>query len=79
MNQRELELSRQEEHSAQLDEQIVTLKHANHLAKDECSQLKITISALDREKDSLQLGVDEKTEKMATLSDNLLHKVFPML
>lgn len=37
--------------------------------------LQNTISALDREKDNLQETVDEKTERLAALEDNLSNKV----
>lgn len=37
--------------------------------------LRSTISVLDKEKDSLQETVDEKTERIACLEDNLVNKV----
>lgn len=37
--------------------------------------LRSTISVLDKEKDSLQETVDEKTERIACLDDNLANKV----
>lgn len=37
--------------------------------------LRSTVSVLDKEKDSLQENVDDKTEKIAYLEDNLANKV----
>lgn len=39
------------------------------------SVLRNTISVLDKEKDNLQETVDEKTERIACLDDNLANKV----
>ena len=39
------------------------------------SRLKSTINALDREKDGLQIGVDEKTERLALLDTELRGRV----
>lgn len=47
-----------------------------HNTKDEAGQQRMTISSLDREKDGLQLAIDEKTEKIARLNEDLLAKVF---
>ena len=47
------------------------------MAKDEIVTLRATISAMDREKDSLQHTVDEKTEKIAHLNEDILQKVKP--
>lgn len=38
--------------------------------------LRSTVNALDKEKDSLQESIDEKTERIAYLEDNLANKVF---
>lgn len=40
--------------------------------------LRSTISVLDKEKDSLQETVDEKTERIACLDDNLANRVCPV-
>lgn len=42
------------------------------------SVLRSTISVLDKEKDSLQETVDEKTERIACLDDNLANRVCPV-
>lgn len=42
------------------------------------SVLRSTISVLDKEKDSLQETVDEKTERIACLDDNLANRVCPI-
>lgn len=47
-----------------------------HLTQDETIRvLRSTINVLDKEKDNLQESVDEKTERIAYLDDNLSNKV----
>lgn len=75
LSQRERELHNQEERGLALEEKCGELKRALEIAKDDISQLRATINAMDREKDSLQHTVDEKTEKIAHLNEDILHKV----
>ena len=42
---------------------------------EEAHVMKKTIGAIDKEKDFLQETVDEKTEKIANLQENLANKV----
>lgn len=42
---------------------------------EEISKLRLTISALDREKDNLQIEIDDKAEKLVQLEEELLLKV----
>jgi len=72
---RDKELQSQEDRCLTLEERNAELTRANQIAREEISNLRMTISSLDREKDSLQHGVDDKTEKMARLSDDMLQKV----
>ncbi|XP_052721802.1 testis-specific gene 10 protein-like isoform X2 [Crassostrea angulata] len=74
LSHRERELHNQEERGLALEEKCGELKRALEIAKDDISQLRATINAMDREKDSLQHTVDEKTEKIAHLNEDILHK-----
>ncbi|XP_067662962.1 centrosomal protein of 135 kDa-like isoform X1 [Haliotis asinina] len=71
LSRREGELQSQEERSVNLEERLAELSRALQIARDEGNQLRNTINAMDREKDSLQLTVDEKTEKQAQLNNEL--------
>ena len=42
---------------------------------DEVNKLRLTISVLDRDKDSLQAEVDEKAERLVLMEEELLLKV----
>lgn len=74
LSHRERELHNQEERGLALEEKCGELKRALEIAKDDISQLRATINAMDREKDSLQHTVDDKTEKIAHLNEDILHK-----
>ena len=74
LNRRESELSAQEERCNRLEERIAELQRGLTINKDENNDLRSTASKLDREKDSLQINVDEKTEKMANLNEEILLK-----
>ncbi|XP_046325816.2 centrosomal protein of 135 kDa-like isoform X2 [Haliotis rufescens] len=71
LSRREGELQSQEERSVTLEERLAELSRALQIARDDGNQLRNTINAMDREKDSLQLTVDEKTEKQAQLNNEL--------
>ncbi|WAQ97982.1 CP135-like protein [Mya arenaria] len=71
---RESELNAQEERCARLEERIGELQRVIARSGDENSGLRGTISQLDREKDNLQISVDEKTEKVANLNEEVLLK-----
>ena len=47
------------------------LNSNNSSLRDEVAQLRGTISALDREKDNLQMAIDEKTERVVELEREL--------
>ncbi|XP_052794849.1 centrosomal protein of 135 kDa-like isoform X3 [Mya arenaria] len=71
---RESELNAQEERCARLEERIGELQRVIARSGDENSGLRGTVSQLDREKDNLQISVDEKTEKVANLNEEVLLK-----
>ncbi|XP_052276552.1 centrosomal protein of 135 kDa-like isoform X1 [Dreissena polymorpha] len=71
---RESELGAQEERCARLEERIAELQRGMARSSDENSGLRGTVSQLDREKDNLQISVDEKTEKIANLNEEVLLK-----
>ena len=75
LSMRERELHNQEERGVALEDKCQELKRALEIAKDDISQLRVTINSMDREKDSLQHTVDEKTEKIAHLNEDILLKV----
>ena len=77
LSRRERDLLSQEERGTALEDRCAELNRANQMAKDEIVTLRATISAMDREKDSLQHTVDEKTEKIAHLNEDILQKVKP--
>ena len=72
---RESELSAQEERCARLEERIGELQRSIARSTDENGGLKSTVSQLDREKDHLQINVDEKAEKVANLHEEVILKV----
>ena len=76
LGRREHTVQEQEEKILQLEERCAELNRVLHNTKDEAGQQRMTISSLDREKDGLQLAIDEKTEKIARLNEDLLAKVF---
>ena len=52
------------------------LSHQGSSVKDDVSVLQTALAALDREKDALQDTVDQKTETMALLQEDLHSKVW---
>lgn len=74
LSNNEKNLNSQQQHNADIENRNSELSRSNQLSREEIAQLRTTISALDREKDSLQLAVDDKTERMARLTDDILHK-----
>uniref|UniRef100_A0A670YCB8 Centrosomal protein 135 n=1 Tax=Pseudonaja textilis TaxID=8673 RepID=A0A670YCB8_PSETE len=79
--QHQLTLKENELQSAQeeieiLEDKIDTLQNKSLSQNESLILLRSTVNALDKEKDSLQESIDEKTEKIAYLEDNLANKVF---
>lgn len=75
LSRRESELNAQEERCARLEERIAELQRTIARSTDENCGLKTTVSQLDREKDNLQISVDEKAEKIANLNEEVILKV----
>lgn len=69
LEHKESDLRSMEEHVRLLEEQVSSLKRVNEADRDELSKLRATIAELDREKDELQIAVDEKTEQEASRVD----------
>ncbi|XP_064637968.1 testis-specific gene 10 protein-like isoform X2 [Lineus longissimus] len=57
-----------------LEDRMSDMSRINQDTRDEVSRLRATIGALDREKDSLQTMVDDKTERLAMLEDDVKNK-----
>ncbi|XP_058612187.1 centrosomal protein of 135 kDa isoform X2 [Onychostoma macrolepis] len=57
-----------------LEEKIADLSRHGSSKKDEVAALQSTIASLDREKDSLQDAVDQKTESMVLLQEEIHRK-----
>ena len=72
---KESDLLSVEEHVRLLEEQVSSLKRINEADRDELSKLHATIAELDREKDELQIAVDEKTEQEASRGDAVAARV----
>jgi len=64
-----------EEHVRLLEEQVSSLKRVSEADRDELSKLHATVAELDREKDELQIAVDEKTEQEASRVDAVANRV----
>ncbi|XP_077983787.1 centrosomal protein of 135 kDa-like [Glandiceps talaboti] len=68
------DLQASQELSSRLEEKLAEVSDANTANRQEIAGLRGTIAALDREKDSLQMTVDEKTEKIVAAENSLLDK-----
>lgn len=75
LEHKESELKSMEEHIRLLEEQVSSLKRVSEADRDELSKLRATIAELDREKDELQIAVDEKTEQEASRTDAVATRV----
>ncbi|XP_025088561.1 testis-specific gene 10 protein-like isoform X3 [Pomacea canaliculata] len=71
---REKELQAQEERAISLEDQLTSAQRMAAVQRDEMSAMRTTLAAVDREKDALQIAVDEKTEKVAYLNAELHDK-----
>ena len=57
---------------------MITVENDNRCARDEIMHLRHTIAAMDKEKDVLQMCVDEKTELNVQLENDISLKVTAM-
>jgi len=69
------DLRSMEEHVRLLEEQVSSLKRVGEADRDELSKLRATVAELDREKDELQIAIDEKTEQEASRVDAVTSRV----
>ncbi|XP_029644182.1 centrosomal protein of 135 kDa-like isoform X1 [Octopus sinensis] len=74
LNHREEDIHNQTHKISNLEEQLQEYEKVSHQSRNEINQLQSTINAMDREKDSLQMTVDEKTERLAVFREELLAK-----
>ncbi|XP_071511617.1 centrosomal protein of 135 kDa-like [Diadema antillarum] len=63
-----------EERIVRLEERITDMNANNALLRDEINELRGTVASIDREKDALQMAVDEKTERVIDLERDLIEK-----
>jgi len=75
LEHKESELRSAEEHVRLLEEQVSSLKRITEADREELAKLRATVSELDREKDELQMAVDEKTEQEASQMDAVAARV----
>jgi centrosomal protein CEP135 len=68
-------LRQQEEKGVRLEQRVAELESLMKKDLEQISRLRATVGALDGDKDSLQMAVDEKTEKVVALNDELGRKV----
>ncbi|XP_035680916.1 centrosomal protein of 135 kDa-like isoform X2 [Branchiostoma floridae] len=68
------ELQQAEERGHSQAERIDDMNRVTANLKDEIAQLRGAVSSLDREKDGLQMNVDEKTERVVGLEENVANK-----
>ncbi|KAL8598704.1 hypothetical protein ACOMHN_033268 [Nucella lapillus] len=68
---REKELQSQQERCAALEDQLSHTQHSLTVQRDEFSAMRSTLVSVDREKDALQMAVDEKTEKVSVMNAEL--------
>lgn len=75
LGRREKELQVQEERNVNLEDALASAQRSAAVQRDEMSAMRVTLAAVDREKDSLQITVDEKTEKVAQMNAELHDRV----
>eukprot|EP00057_Strongylocentrotus_purpuratus_P011253 XP_011665727.1 PREDICTED: testis-specific gene 10 protein isoform X5 [Strongylocentrotus purpuratus] len=63
-----------EERIVRLEERITDMNANNALLREEINELRGTVSAIDREKDGIQMAVDEKTERTLDLERELMDR-----
>ena len=72
---KEAELRNLEEKVVLLEQRVTELSQTNQSERNVATQLKSTVSSLDREKDGLQISIDEKTENIVILDKEIALKV----
>ena len=75
LSRKEIVLRQLEEKCVRLEQRIAELEHLMKKDLEQISRLKTTVTALDNDKDALQGVVDDKTEKVVILNEELARKV----
>ncbi|XP_011329038.2 centrosomal protein of 135 kDa isoform X2 [Ooceraea biroi] len=74
LSRAESELNKALDRNASMEQQQAQLNDQIKELKQEINTLRLNMTLLDQEKDRLLMGLDEKTEKIATLERDLEHK-----
>ncbi|BFZ24412.1 hypothetical protein BsWGS_27451 [Bradybaena similaris] len=74
LSRKEEELHDQGQRVNSLEEKVLELQRVNQIQKEEIDILRSNLKSVDREKDSIQTAVDEKTEKIAQLNSQFHDK-----
>ncbi|XP_076445989.1 centrosomal protein of 135 kDa-like isoform X2 [Babylonia areolata] len=74
LSRREKELHSMEQRSAALEDQLAQAQRCTAGQRDEISAMRNTLAAVDREKDGLQMAVDDKAEKVSMMNAELHDK-----
>ena len=72
---RDKDLQKAEERYGSLEDQLAQAKHGVAVSREDVAALRTTLTTVDREKDALQVVVDEKAEKASMLCTELHDKV----
>jgi len=75
VERKDADLRAMDEHIHLLEEQVSALKRVSQADRDELAKLRSTVASLDREKDELQMAVDEKTELEVNRSEAIVARV----
>lgn len=75
LNAREDDVLSANHKTSHLEEKVQEVQKVSNQNLNEINQLRSTISVMDREKDSLQMTIDDKTERLAVLNEEIMVKV----
>ena len=75
LSKRDLDLRNTTDRVLQLETQVAESQRQVQLQHDEISRLRNTLASLDQEKDALQASVEDKTERIVRLEEELITKV----
>ena len=75
LSRKEEEIDQRQDDLVHLEKDMVTVENDNRCARDEICHLRHTIACMDKEKDALQMCVDEKTELNVQLENDISLKV----
>ena len=75
LNAREEDVVSANQKTFHLEEKVQEVQKVSDQNFNEINQLRSTITVMDREKDSLQMTIDDKTERLAGLNEEIMIKV----